>query len=74
MEIQEFIETFAEAIEVDDVDALSAETEFRELEEWSSLSIMLLIAFYNEQFDKQIGDADIKNCTTIHDLYNLSVA
>jgi len=74
MEIQDFIEKFAEAIEVEDVDALTAETEFRELEEWSSLSVMLLIAFYDEQFDRQIGGADIKKCTTIQDLYNLAIA
>ena len=72
MEIQEFIEKFAEAIEVEDIDALTAETEFRELDEWSSLSVMLLVAFYDEQFDKQIGDIDIKKCTNIQDLYNLA--
>lgn len=72
MEIKEFIEKFAEAIDVENVEALSAETEFRELEEWSSLSVMLVIAFYDEQLDKQIGDKDVKACTTIQDLYNLA--
>ena len=74
MEIKEFIEKFAEAIEVENVDALTADAEFRELEEWSSLSVMLLIAFYDEEFDKQIGDAEIKNAQTIQDLYNLAIA
>ena len=72
MEIKEFIEKFAEAIDVENDEALSAETEFRELEEWSSLSVMLVIAFYDEQLDKQIGDKDVKACTTIQDLYNLA--
>ena len=72
MEIKEFIEKFAEAIDVDNVEALKAETEFRELEEWSSLSVMLVIAFYDEQLEKQIGDKDVKACTTIQDLYNLA--
>ena len=44
MEIKEFIEKFADAIDVENVDELTEETEFRELEEWSSLSVMLLIA------------------------------
>ena len=74
MEIKEFIEKFAEAIEVENVDALTAETEFRELEEWSSLSIMLIIAFYDDEFDKQIGEAAIKGCKTIEDLYKLATA
>ena len=72
MEIKEFIEKFAEAIEVENVEALTAETEFHELEEWSSLSVMLIIAFYDDEFDKQIGDVDIKKCATIGDLYQLA--
>lgn len=74
MEIKDFIEKFAEAIEVEKVENLTNRTEFRELEEWSSLSVMLIIAFYDEEFDKQIGDIDIRKCTTIQDLYNLATA
>lgn len=74
MEIKEFIEKFAEAIEVDNVEALTAETEFRELDEWSSLSVMLLIAFYDEEFEKELTQAQIKESKTILDLYNLAIA
>lgn len=74
MEIKEFIEKFAEAIEVDNVEALTAETEFRELDEWSSLSVMLLIAFYDEEFEKELTQAQIKESKTIQDLYNLTIA
>lgn len=74
MEIKDFIEKFADAIEVENVDELTEETEFRELEEWSSLSVMLLIAFFDEEFEKQIGDKDIRSCTTLQDLYNLANA
>ena len=74
MELKEFIEKFAEAIEVEEVENLTGETEFRELDEWSSLSVMLLIAFYDEEFEKEIGDKDIKSCTTIEELYQLATA
>lgn len=74
MELQEFIEKFAEAVEVEEVENLSGETAFRELDEWSSLSVMLLIAFYDEEFEKEIGDKDIKACTTIEELYQLATA
>lgn len=74
MEIKEFIEKFAEQIEVADVESLKPETEFRSLEEWSSLSVMLIIAFYDDEFDKQIGETAIKGCTTIEDLYKLATA
>ena len=74
MEIKEFIEKFAEQIEVGDVETLKPETEFRSLEEWSSLSVMILIAFYDDEFDKQIGETAIDGCKTINDLYKLATA
>lgn len=74
MEVKVFIEKLAEAIEIEDVETLTAETEFRGLEEWSSLSVMLLIAFFDEEFEKEIGSAEIKGCVTIQDLYNLAIA
>ena len=54
MEIKEFIEKLAEAIEIEEVEGLTAETEFRELDEWSSLSVMLLIAFYDEETSRLV--------------------
>ena len=71
MNIAEFIEKFAEEIEVEDVASLTPETEFRDLEEWSSLSVMVFIAFADENFNKQVGDKQIANCRTVQDLYNL---
>jgi len=74
MELKEFIEKFAEAIEVENVEALTAETKFHELEEWSSLSVMLLIAFFDSEFEKQVGDKEIRLAVTIQDLYRIATA
>lgn len=74
MDLNLFIEKFAKAVEVEDFSSLEPNTEFRSLEEWSSLSVMFLIAFYDEEFNKEIGDSDIRNCTTIKDLYDLATA
>jgi acyl carrier protein len=74
MDIKDFIEKFAEQVEVEDVEALTADTKFHELDEWSSLSVMILIAFFDEEFDKEIGDKEIKACQTIQDLYNIATA
>ena len=74
MEIKDFIEKFAEAIEVENVEQLSSETEFKELEEWSSLSVMLMIAFYDEEFGKELTQTQIKEVKTIQDLYNIAIA
>lgn len=74
MDIKEFIEKVAEAIEVKNVDALTAETNFRELEEWSSLSVMLLIAFFDAEFDKELTPATLWEVKTIKDLYDIATA
>lgn len=72
MDLKVFIEKFGEAIEIENVSLLTGNTEFRKLEEWSSLSIMLLIAMFDEEFEKQIGDKELKSCQTINDLFNLA--
>ena len=74
MTIQEFITKFAEAVEIEDVASLEGDTPFRELDEWSSLAVMILIAFYDDEFQKQIGEKEIRHAQTIEDLYNLAIA
>ena len=72
MELKDFIDKIVEQLEIESAEALNGDTEFRKLEEWSSLSVMELIALYDDEFDKQIGDVDIKKCVTIGDLYKLA--
>ena len=74
MDIKEFIKGFAEAIEVEDVEALTPETEFHDLDEWSSLSVMIVIAFIDENFDRQVPNTAIREADTIQDLYDLATA
>ena len=74
MDIQEFIKKFATAIEVEDVASLTPETEFHDLDEWSSISVIMVIAFYDEEFDKQIDNVAIRKAETIQDLYDLATA
>ena len=74
MDIKEFIKSFAEVIEVEDVEALTPETEFHDLDEWSSISVILVIAFLDEQFDKQVNNIAIREASTIQDLYDLATA
>jgi len=72
MELKDFINRIVEQLEIENAKGLNGNTQFRELEEWSSLSVMELIALYDDEFDKQIGDIDIKKCVTISDLYKLA--
>ena len=69
MEIKEFIEKFAEAIERED--EIKFEDEFREYDEWSSIAYLSVIAFMDEEFDVQMEQAEFKKLTTVQDLYNV---
>jgi acyl carrier protein len=71
MEIKEFIENFANQFDDTDASVFTADTNFKELEEWSSLTSLSVIAMVDEEYDVTIKGNDIRNSTTIQDLFNL---
>ncbi|MDE6076273.1 MAG: acyl carrier protein [Muribaculaceae bacterium] len=68
METNNFIEKFAEALEIDDMNSLSVQTVFRDLEEWDSLAYLNIIAMLDEEFEVQIENAQFKQLITIGDI------
>lgn len=68
MELKEFFENFAEVMDMDDANSLSENTEFKELEEWSSLSALGLMAMIDEQYGVSLTAADIRGSKTIGDI------
>ncbi|MBD5324350.1 MAG: acyl carrier protein [Bacteroides sp.] len=71
MEIKEFIEKFAEIFDDTDTSILTPETKFRELNEWSSLSALGVIALADEEFDVELSGKDLRSVNTIQELYTL---
>ena len=70
MELKEFVEKFAEQFDETDPSEIKAETRFRDLDEWSSLIGLSVIAMVDEEFDIALKGDDIKNAITVEDLYN----
>lgn len=70
MELTEFIENFADQFDETDPAAITAVTRFRDLEEWSSLIALSIIAMVDEEYDVTLKGDDIKNAETVEDLYN----
>lgn len=70
MELKSFIENFAAQFDDTDASVFTAETKFRDLEEWSSLIGLSLIAMVDEEYDITLKGDDIKNATTVEDLFN----
>lgn len=71
MELNEFIAAFAEQFDETDASEIAASTEFHELEEWSSLTGMSVIAMAKTQYGKTITGKEIRECETVEDLFNL---
>lgn len=71
MEIKEFIEKFAEIFDDTDASTLTSETKFRELDEWSSLSALGVIALADEEFDVELSGTDMRKAATIQELFEL---
>lgn len=70
MEIKDFIENFAAQFDDTDASEIKAETVFKELDEWSSLVALSVIAMVDEEYDITIKGDDIRNSETIEDLFN----
>ena len=70
MEIKEFIEKFAEQFDDTDASEIKAETVYKELDEWSSLIALSVIAMVDEEYDITIKGDDIRNSKTVEDLFN----
>ena len=73
MNIQEFIENFAAQFDDTDVAVFTAETRFKKLDEWSSLTALSVIAMVDDEYDVIIKGNDIINSDTIQDLFDVVV-
>lgn len=71
--MEEFIKKLADALDLEDPSALKATTKFRDLYEWSSLAVLSLVAMYDDEYGKEINAKNLKECTTVADLYELAV-
>lgn len=71
MVIKEFITLFAEQFDDTDISEIHADTEYQELEEWSSLSVMSLIALAKTKYGKTLTGREIRSCDTVEELFNL---
>lgn len=71
MELSEFIKNFASQFDDTDASEIKAETVFKELEEWSSLIALSVIAMVDEEYDVQLKGDDIRSASSVQDLYEV---
>lgn len=71
MEIKDFISNFADQFEDTDASVFNAATKFRELDEWSSLLALSIIAMVDEEYDVQLKGDEMRATQTIQELFDL---
>ena len=71
MELQEFITNFASQFEETDPSVFTKDTIFKDLDEWSSLMALSIIAMVDEEYGVALKGDDIRSANTIEDLYNI---
>ena len=69
MELKDFIANFADQFDDTDASDINATTDFKNLDEWTSLIALSVIAMIDEEYDVAIKGDDIRNSRTIEDLY-----
>lgn len=70
MEINEFVQNFAEQFDETDVAVFTPELAFRELEEWSSFLALGIMAMIKSEYDVAITADEMRSANTIQELYD----
>lgn len=71
MELNEFIAHFAEQFDDTEASEFKPDTIFRNLDEWSSLMALSIIAMVDEEYNVTLQSNDMKAAINIGDLYDI---
>lgn len=69
-EISDFIIHFEELFDDLETGTITAETVFRDIDEWSSLVALMVIAMADENYDVKLAGDDIRLSVTVGDLFD----
>ncbi len=70
MDIKNFIENFAEQFDDTELDVFKPDTVFHDLEEYSSIIALSIIAMIDEEYGVSLSGNEMKSAVTIEDLFN----
>ena len=71
MEINSFIENFAEQFDETPVDSFSPETAFRELDDYSSIVALTIIAMIDEEYGVLLTANEMRSAETVQELFDI---
>lgn len=71
--MEDFLDAFVEILDDTDRSVLLAETIYKDLDEWDSMTALMLIAMFDEKYEKKITGNDIKEAHSLNDLYLIAL-
>ena len=71
MKISDFISNFASQFEETEENLFTPETKFRELDEWSSLIALSVMAMIDEEYGISLKADEMRQTKTIQELFDL---
>lgn len=71
MTIEEFISKIESVFEDEQPGSLQPGTEFRNLESWSSMYALIIVALFETDFKTTVTGDQLRKCNTVLDLYQL---
>lgn len=71
MEIKNFVENFANQFDESDDVVFSENLEFRNIDEWSSLIALSIIAMVDEEYNVVLSGEDLRSANTIGELFEI---
>jgi acyl carrier protein len=68
--MKDFIKNFADQLLDQETYVISAETIFRDLDDWDSLTAMAVIAMVEDEYGIKISDDEFKKLKTVQDIHD----
>lgn len=69
--MEEFIKNFANQFDDTDASEFKADTKFRDLDEWSSLTGLAVMNMVEKKYGKKLTVLEFRKANTIEELYNV---
>lgn len=70
MEISKFVQDFELLFDEVEAGSITADTVFRDIDEWSSLLALVVIAMVDEEYEIKLSGDDIRTSVTVKDLFD----
>lgn len=74
MEIKDFIKKLAEVYEEANLSDFTPETDFKDFDEWSSLTSLSIVAMVGDEYGVIIRGDEIRQAKTVQDLFDIVAA